>query len=247
MDSDLELKAADYKKFMALVRRRARHVPVAYLTGHKEFYGLDFLVTEDVLIPRPETELLVEEAKNATSAMGTRGSRLVLADIGTGSGVIAICLAKSLPQANVVAVDRSAKALTVARRNARQLQAKVRFSQGDLLSPIKSRRIDIVVANLPYVDDREKNLLSFGKHAGIKKGLAHEPKLALYGGKFGLEVYGKLFKQITELKYQPQVVICEIGHAYVSQLKKLVKKYFPNRNWEIKKDLAGRNRILKIW
>lgn len=247
MDSDSELKAADYKKFMALVRRRAKHIPVAYLTGHKEFYGLDFQVTPDVLIPRPETELVVEEALKQASAMAPRGPRLVLADIGTGSGVIAICLAKSLPQANLVAVDKSAKALSVARRNARQLRAKVKFFQGDLLSPIKSRRIDIVVANLPYVDDREKNLLSFGRDSSIKKGLAHEPKLALYGGKFGLEVYGKLFKQITELKYQPQVVICEIGHAYVSQLKKMVKKYFPDKSWEIKKDLAGRNRILKIW
>lgn len=239
---EYQLTKNNERKLKKAIQRRCHFEPIAYITNEKEFYGLDFFVDKNVLVPRPETELLIDEVVETAQ----RNKRIIIADIGTGSGAIAISLAKHLPQAEVMAVDKSIKALRIAKLNAHRHKVNIKLYQGNLLSPIKDRKIEIIAANLPYVDDREKNFHKSESKNIHKKILAHEPHLALYGGKFGLEVYEKMFQQIMTLNYKPRVIICEIGHAYLSQTRKLVKKYFPKSHFEIKKDLRGFNRILII-
>lgn len=205
-----------------LIRHRANHWPIAYLTGHKEFYGLDFRVTKDVLIPRPDTELLVELALNRIENKELRIKEVV--DLGTGSGCIIIALSVilrrtrrrisrsfGLPQddkINLIGTDSSAKALAVARANARAhgVEKKIRFRRGNLLAPVLSplprprqaqrggqawrglgRGRTIIIANLPYLTPSQYN---------SNPDLAHEPRSALVAGKDGLKYYRELFRQI---------------------------------------------------
>jgi len=188
-----KLTQAQVRKYKSLISRRAKHEPVAYITGHKEFYGLDFYVNQHTLIPRPETEALVEKIIKNKDIHS-------IADIGTGSGCIAIALAKNNPKLNIYAIDISSKALTVARKNAKAHKVKnITFKQGNLLEPIKNIKLDAIVANLPYLSEKvyKKNY----QH------LKYEPKQALYAGKDGLDYYKKLLKQINKLKHKPQLYI----------------------------------------
>ena len=237
-----ELTNQQTEKFKKLISRRAKFEPIAYLTNQKEFYGLNFYVDKCVLIPRPETELLVEEVLSQIYKLQTKSYKITIADIGTGSGCIAITLAKHLPKATIYAADISKTALTLAKKNAKKHQVKIKFYQGDLIKPLKNKKIDLIVANLPYLDDNYKNLLK----SSNKMSLKFEPKMALRGGKFGLDVYQRLFIQINQLKNKPKLIIGEIPHCYLNQTKKLTKKYFLKKEIIIKKDLAGLNRILII-
>lgn len=167
---EMEVSAADTASFHALVRRRATGEPLAYLTGRREFYGLDFEVTPAVLIPREETELLVDLALQA------RPRRLL--DLGTGSGCLAIAVAKHLPHTVVTATDASAEALAVARRNAVRHGVTVRFVAGDWFAPLAGERFDLILANPPYVAEHDPHLL--------QGDVRHEPRMALVGGPDGL-------------------------------------------------------------
>ncbi|MFA5029464.1 MAG: peptide chain release factor N(5)-glutamine methyltransferase [Patescibacteria group bacterium] len=242
-----EKKLTDKQRqaFSKLISRRTRHEPVAYLTGNKEFFGLRFKVNKNVLIPRPETELLVEEAI-AYCQKPPRSQKPILVDVGTGSGCIAVALKKSLPQAQILALDISSKALKIASLNAEINKVKIEFFKSDLLKNVGNKKIDVIVANLPYLDDKEKNLRLEKNQQAHRHSLDFEPKLALAGGKFGLELSDKLFQQIKKMAHQPRAIFCEIGHAYPQETKKLAQKYFPDSKIEIKKDLAGLNRILEI-
>ena len=190
-----KLTQAQLAKFEKYISRRSKNEHVAYLTSHKEFYGLDFLVNKNVLIPRPETELLVEEVlKNKKIKR--------LADIGTGSGCIAIALAKNNPELKIYAADISAKALIIARKNAKKYKLKnIIFKKGNLLEPIKNIKLDAVVANLPYLS---KKIYKKNYH-----NLKFEPKNAMLAGKDGLDYYRKLFEQIKKLKYKPKYIFYE--------------------------------------
>ena len=161
----------DTAAFRALVVRRAAGEPVAYLTGHREFYGLDFHVTPAVLIPREETELLVD------IALEKPAQRIL--DLGTGSGCLAIAVAKQLPQAQVTAVDVSAAALDVARENAARHGATVRFVQGDWFAPLDGERFDLILANPPYVAEGDPHL--------AQGDVRFEPRSALAAGAQGLD------------------------------------------------------------
>lgn len=161
----------DTAAFRALVVRRAAGEPVAYLTGHREFYGLDFHVTPAVLIPREETELLVEIAVEKPAQR--------ILDLGTGSGCLAIAVAKQLPQAQVTAVDVSAAALDVARENAARHGATVRFVQGDWFAPLDGERFDLILANPPYVAEADPHL--------AQGDVRFEPRGALAAGAQGLD------------------------------------------------------------
>jgi len=246
-----QLTAAQEKKFRRLIARRGRGEPIAYLTGHKEFYGLDFLVTKSTLIPRPETEMLVAEAvkrimNNESGIMG----QPVLVDIGTGSGCIPIAIAKNIPNKNlkIVAVDVSPAALKIARQNAKKNNVKIKFYRGDLLSPlihnskfIMPRSSCVITANLPYLAKKQMT----------EPSIKHEPSAALYGGQDGLECYKKLLKQISQFGAQvfecsSAQVLLEIDPSQTSKIKKLVKKYLPTAKTEIKKDLAGFDRVVCI-
>lgn len=232
--------ARQLKKYSALISRRQHHVPTAYLTNQKEFYGLNFYVSTDVLVPRPETEVLVEETiKCARQLHQTISYKpLAICDVGTGSGCIAITLAKYLPHAKITATDISEKALTVAKKNARthKVLKKIRFLAGDLLRPLILKKIkcDIIVANPPYLTRAEI------------KNVRHEPKMALYGGKMGMEVIERLLMQSTEVLNENGVILLEISPTQTKLVDFIVEQQLPGRKVTFIKDLNGRNRVVKI-
>ncbi|MEK7653389.1 MAG: HemK/PrmC family methyltransferase, partial [Patescibacteria group bacterium] len=151
---EYQLNKKQEQKFNRFISCRAKGEPVAYLIGHKEFFGLDFVVNKNVLIPRPETELLVEEVINFVKKTISHKPYAIY-DVGTGSGNIAIALAKNLPRAKIIATEKSAKALIMAKKNTRLNKVKIDFYRGDLLTPVKNKKIDVVVANLPYLPSKK--------------------------------------------------------------------------------------------
>ncbi len=223
------LTDAQFADFWRLVQRRAAGEPVAYVIGHREFYGLDFIVTPDVLIPRPETELLVEEA---IALAGDRA--LAIADIGTGCGNIAISLAKHLPAARVFATDVSPAAIEVARRNcARHIGEHVTLLVGDLLAPLPGP-VDMIVANLPYV--RTADLLQVNTSG-------FEPRLALDGGAGGLDQIRRLCAAAPRCLLPDGAVLLEIGQGQREPVAALLARHFPDAAISFAADLAGIDRV----
>ena len=247
------LQAAKYKLCQ---KRRLKGEPIAYLIGHKEFYGLDFMVNRNVLIPRPETELIIEETlKLIHGADRSKAQPITIIDVGTGSGCIIITLAEKLSSEsrimnyNFVATDISPQALSVAKKNAsaHHVNKKIKFIKGDLLAPliqdssfiIPNSQL-VILANLPYGWPAWKNNSSLDTI-----GLKFEPQIALFAKKDGLELYEKLFQQIKLLPMSCQV-LCEFDPRQTIMIKKLVKKYLPQAKIQIKKDLCGLNRLLAV-
>ncbi|MDO8569089.1 MAG: peptide chain release factor N(5)-glutamine methyltransferase [Dehalococcoidales bacterium] len=215
--------------FRQLIARRLKGEPSAYITGNREFFGLDFHVDGRVLIPRPETELLVEKAISIASARPIS----TIADIGTGSGAIAVSLATRLPKANIYATDISEQALEVARCNARRhhVTGSITFIQGDLLDPLPEA-VDLIIANLPYV--RECDLPQNG----------FEPGLALDGGRDGLAQICPLCRQAS-FKLKPcGSLLLEIGLGQDKALVNFLQGLFPEAQIEVFPDLAGIPRIV---
>lgn len=182
--------------------QRKNHAPLAYIIGSKEFYGHKFKVNKHVLIPRPESEaiidLVIEAAQNISISTETPVSVTAL-DLGTGSGCLAISAKLELPELKVVASDISDSALNVAKINAQQLNAEVKFIKSDLLSDVQDQQIDIIIANLPYVPT---NLVT-------SEEIVREPGIALFSGKTGLKHYKKFWSEIDKLKHQPTYIITE--------------------------------------
>jgi release factor glutamine methyltransferase len=217
-----------------MVSDRLEGRPVAHLTGHREFMGLDFLVTPEVLVPRPETELIVEEALRLMSG-GPEGS--IIVDIGTGSGAIAVSLARYAPAARVLATDLSEAVLTVARLNAVRHRVKVEFLLGDLLESIPDTlagQIDVITANLPYIPTTEVDTLPRAVRA--------EPRAALDGGPDGLGLYRRLVPQAYRFLRPGGYLLFEIGLGQGRAALALV----PRARWESKilPDLAGWERVV---
>lgn len=195
------LNAEGTVRYYALIKRRQGGEPVQYIIGETEFFGLPFAVTPAVLIPRPETEHLVEKVLSLAANLAQ--PRIV--DVGTGSGAIAVALAKELPQATVTAIDISAAALTVARRNAgRNVVSRIRFLEGDLLAPVAGECFDFVVANPPYVPSGDRASLA----VEVRE---FEPGLALFAGDDGLEVYRRLIPEAFMVCAPGGFVALEIG------------------------------------
>jgi len=244
---ETRVTAAVFKSFRALAKKRLQNWPIAYLTGHKEFYGRDFKVSPAVLVPRPETELMVEEVLAAAQA----GADLIV-DVGTGSGAIIVSVADELRRLaptryeniDFAAVDISPAALKIAKANAKRYSLPIRFYQGDLLAPLKLNMKKplghlVIAANLPYLTPAQTK-----GSPSIKR----EPRLALDGGADGLKYYKKLFQQIleAELTTADISIFCEINPGQRNAGMKLAKKYFPAAKIEAKKDLAKKYRLLKI-
>lgn len=247
-----------------LIKRRIASEPIAYLVGHKEFYGLDFIVDKNTLTPRPETEQIVELTLNEISNFKCHppagGSSLNIFDVGTGSGNIIISIANEsekntrykIPDTKYYAIDISKDALKIAGLNAKKhkVDKKIRFFIGDLLSPfIENYKLKIenstlvVVANLPYLS---KEIYSSAP-ADVKK---YEPKSALYSSNAGLAHYKKLLKQVKVIlkSYRPETISCflEISPEQKKPLTKLIKNIFPSAEITFFKDLAGKWRVCKI-
>jgi release factor glutamine methyltransferase len=231
------LEPAPAEQFERLLQRREDRCPVAYITGEKEFFALPFEVNRHVLIPRPETELLVETALRSPSAH--RRSPIIL-DVGTGSGCVAVALAKHLQSSFVVAIDTSVDALGVARRNAarHQLLSQVAFVQGDLLGPIAGP-VDLIVSNPPYLSRTELQ-------ATAPEVQAYEPTLALDGGPDGLAVIRRLLAQAASRLTAGSTLLVEIGAKQGAAALCLAQAHFPQAAIAIKPDLAGRDRVLVV-
>ncbi|MBP8974108.1 MAG: peptide chain release factor N(5)-glutamine methyltransferase [Anaerolineae bacterium] len=233
---DRPLTPAQSVALRALVARRADGVPLAYLTGERAFYDLTLIVTPDVLIPRPETEHLVERA---LAWARTRGKPPRIADVGAGSGAIAVTLARHLPAAQVWALDVSRAALGVARRNAARydLGQRIRFVQADLLGPLLGARgaFDLIVANLPYVPTSALEALPVSRH---------EPRLALDGGPDGLAVIRRLLAQVPRVLAADGLLLLEIEAAQGEQAAALTVEALPGARVTVHADYAGHDRVL---
>jgi release factor glutamine methyltransferase len=228
-------------RYLDAVRRRAGNEPAAYILGHKEFFGLDLEVEPCVLIPRPETELLVEQALQACERILAEERRFVVAaDLGTGSGAVAIALAARQPRVRVVAVDGSTAALDVARRNARRLGVddRIDFRLGDLLEGVQER-FDLVVANLPYVPSYEVDQL-------MPEVSRFEPRVALDGGPDGMAVIRRALEQTISKGERPAAMLFEIGEGQGGTLSALARALYPGAKVRVARDYAGLERILSI-
>ena len=233
---DEEISSQDVAAFTALLERRLRHEPIAYVIEHKEFFGIDFYVDYRVLIPRPESELLVEQAIE----LGKGHPSLLIAEVGTGSGAIAIALALHLPQAEIYAIDLSPMALEVAALNSRKHKVadRVTLLEGDMLAPLPIS-VELIVANLPYVKDADLSGLT-------PEVRLFEPRLALAGGSEGLDEIGRLLSQ-TRAKLKPGgAILLETASDQSQKVKKMAKSHFPETEAELVQDLSGVCRALRI-
>src|SRR5712675_1140471 len=269
-----QVSNADAERFFALLARRAAGEPTQHLTGKQEFWGLEFEVTPDVLIPRPETEHVIEVALDRLAVRELRANRppksdgagLQIADIGTGSGCIAITLAKELPAANFLATDISTAALAVAKRNATRhaVADRIEFSEANLLSPVgaqhaaphpgkiqnsappasresritsyDSRLFDLIASNPPYIGRREADFLA-------REVRDHEPHAALFGGYEGYELYADLITQSAQHLKPSGILVLELGHNSLEAVQPLLDTSAWT-NIGVTNDLAGIPRIL---
>lgn len=250
---ELKISNNKLKQLEKNIARRLKNEPLAYITGEKEFYGLNFSVDRSTLIPRPETELLVDLAIETIKNNLTRNEKINFIDIGTGSGNIIISVFKNLenkiksPKLNFIGIDSSKEAIKIAKKNAKNnfLNKKIKFTQGDLLSPLISSPkttyspILIITANLPYLSKKiYQNCLPSVKE--------YEPKTALYSPQFGLGHYLKLFKQLKSFDFFKLSLFLEISPEQKKILTPIIKTNFPCAKINFKKDLSGRWRVVKI-
>ena len=248
---EAELDSAQREEYFSLIVRRASGEPTQHLTGHQEFWGLDFEVTPDVLIPRPETEHLIEvalERLGITKEAGAplRDEQFRIADIGTGSGCIAISLAHELLSSSIVATDISSAALKIAGRNAarHEVSDRIEFTECNLLdnffhqSPVTSYQsplFDLILSNPPYIGRWEASTLA-------REVREHEPEVALHGGETGTEIYAPLIAQAAALLKPGGVLVLELGHTSAAHVSKLLA----SNEWTsaaIFNDLAGISRV----
>jgi release factor glutamine methyltransferase len=224
------ISAAKKKQFLELLNKRKAGIPFAYLVSYQPFYGLNFFINSKVLIPRPETEQLVDIALKAMVSK----PRGIIADIGTGSGCIAIALAIKLPQSRIIASDVSLAALQVAKINARRLkvQSHINFRNGSLLTPIqKKERLDLLIANLPYLTAKETSKLP------------NEPRKALYGGDAGVKLIESLLKQL-QFKQIPKVIL-EVSPTQIKRIQAHLNRHL-KYSIDIIQDYMGRNRFVVL-
>lgn len=237
-------------KYRSWVEQREKHKPVWYITGKIEFLGLDLSVNENVLIPRPETELLVEKI---TEHFRDGFSPKRILDVGTGSGAIILSLANICysssgarsshicSNSKLFASDISKEALAVARKNAKSLGflEKVSFKQGDLFAPWKGQKFDLIVANLPYIPHEDMATLALDL-------IHYEPRTALDGGPEGLEIYKRFFEQVSEYLAPKGKVFCEIGYDQGEKIRKFLADIIPKVEVTVLGDYADVDRIVII-
>ncbi|HLS20076.1 MAG TPA: peptide chain release factor N(5)-glutamine methyltransferase [Bacillota bacterium] len=217
----------------AINRHVTTRIPVQHLTGYEYFYGRKFHVNEHVLIPRPETEQLVEHVINKVHK-----TPLSIVDLGTGSGVIAITLALELKRAKVYATDISEEALHVAKKNAHKHCADVRFMLGDFATPLIEKNImtQIIVSNPPYIAYDEKDTLS--------QTVKYDPELALFAANDGLAAYNKIIEQSKKIIAKNGILAFEIGYQQGEAVQKLIKKSYPHSSVKVYQDINGHDRIV---
>ena len=252
---DKKLNKTQFTKLNSLITRRIKGESIAYLTNHKEFYGLDFYVNKNVLVPRPETEVLITNYESLITNYSKNKKSVTTIDVGTGSGCIITTIAKRFnskfkiqnSKFKLIAIDISKKVLQIAKKNAKlhKIEKNIKFIHGNLLKPILENSSFVIrnsslviIANLPYLTPTQiKNSPSIQK----------EPKLALVAGNDGLKYYKKLFSQIKKLQQTTEAnidVLCEIDPSQTKKIKEMIIKILPNSKIEVKKDLAKKERII---
>lgn len=223
----------------SLIKKREKGAPLEYITHNKEFYGLNFFVNQSVLIPRPETEMLVEEAFNFLE----NKNDFSILDLGTGSGAIAVSLAKLLKDRGgkfrIVATDKSLKAIKVARRNAIQnnVKSKIKFKESNWFENV-DEKYDVIISNPPYVKKNDIKIFPF---------LSYEPKEALFSGEDGLDDIKFLLKNILNYLNVGGLFLCEFGSDQKENIEKEIGENKKVKNFRILNDLAGLPRVLKIF
>ena len=235
---DQGLPAQAHQALAQFIERRLKREPLAYILGHKEFYGIDLVVDPGVMVPRPETELLVERAILVCMERMDQG-RPVVVDVGTGAGGIAINLALHLPKARVFATEVSPSALEVARANIRthKVEERITLVQGNLLATVEGP-VDVIVANLPYIpSDRLKKL---------QPEVRWEPPIALDGGPDGLDLIRKLLGQARENLSRSGIALLEIDPEHQAPLRQLVGDLFPGAAASVEQDMARLDRIFAV-
>ncbi|MBW1839326.1 MAG: peptide chain release factor N(5)-glutamine methyltransferase [Deltaproteobacteria bacterium] len=240
--NDNELDEISWQRYTQCIQRRVRREPVAYITGKKEFYSLAFKVTSDVLIPRPETETLVEESLKACMSMREKMSALNILELGTGSGIIAVILAKRLETSYIIATDISLKIVEVARNNAKlhNVKRKINFLVSRSLEALKEKgkNFDLIVSNPPYVSasDWEK------VQPEIKE---YEPTDALLAGEDGLDFYRKITFGADGMLAREGWLMLEVGMGQKDAVSRMIKKTGKFKKLEVVNDLSGIPRVVK--
>ncbi|WP_425446192.1 peptide chain release factor N(5)-glutamine methyltransferase [Dethiothermospora halolimnae] len=241
-DQVIDMETVD--KFYKLVEKRSKGYPLQYIIKKQEFMGLDFFVDEGVLVPRPDTEILVESIIKLVNESNMRDKdNINIVDIGTGSGAITLSLAHYIKNAFIYSIDISQDALNIAKRNCKnlRLENRVEFLNGDLFKPLenlyKEKEIDIIVSNPPYIPTKDITNLEVEVSQ-------YEPKLALDGGIDGLNYYKKIIEQAPNYLKANGILALEIGYNQGKDLKKLLQQIGKFDNIEIKKDLAGHDRVV---
>ena len=233
-----ELTAEEFSRYDDVLSQRAQGIPSQYITGHQEFWGLDLIVTPSVLIPRPETEHLIESVLERVKASGVANPSAhpwAIADVGTGSGCIALALAKELSAARIDATDISAAALEVARSNAarHQFESNIQFHHTDLLQGLPDSAFDFVVSNPPYVGDSEEDEVQLE----VRK---HEPRNAVFAGPTGLEVIDRLLPEAHRALKSGGWLVIEISGTIASGVRSRLESWV---NSAITPDLQGISRV----
>ena len=237
---DEEVSSELEAKFLAGMEEYYQGKPIQYIKGVENFFGRDFKVNEDVLIPRYETEELVENILYRIDDYFAEYQSITLCDVGTGSGAIATSLALEDPRLKVFATDISLKAVTVAKDNAKNLGANIEFMVGDMLEPLLENeiKVDIFVSNPPYIPQEQEI------EAMVKD---NEPHVALFGGNDGLYFYRKIFQGVEPLLQERALLAFEMGFDQRELMEAALQEYFPNDPHEIIKDINGKDRMLFIY
>ncbi|RUL53159.1 peptide chain release factor N(5)-glutamine methyltransferase [Lysinibacillus antri] len=232
-----DITKEQFEQFQSYVEQHAKGRPVQYITGVEEFYGRTFQVDESVLIPRPETEELIVAALERMHKLFEKKASIKLADIGTGSGAIAITMKSELPKLHVTATDISEAALKTAQKNAEILGATIDFRLGDLTEPLKDEKWDVILSNPPYIAYDEAKEMS-------EVVVEHEPHSALFAEEDGLILYRKLAQQLPNLVNKPALIGVEIGYTQGETVANFFQSSFPQAKIEIVKDINQKNRFV---
>jgi release factor glutamine methyltransferase len=235
----LELTEEQEAEFKMYVFQHGEGKPVQHITGKEEFYGREFQVNCHVLIPRPETEELVWHTLQMINMHFPADKPLTLADVGTGSGAIAVTMKLENPELDVYAVDLSEQALQTARANGERLQASIHWLLGDLLTPflLSEQKLDILLSNPPYIPLADKRALS-------PVVSDHEPELALFGGEDGLDLYRRFCEQLPYVMNSHAIIGFEVGTGQGEVVANLLKEVFPQAAVEVKLDINGKDRMV---
>lgn len=236
LNEEKELEENKLTQFYNLLEKIENGMPIQYITNKQEFMGLNFYVDENVLIPQPDTEILVEEVIKYIRKH--RENKLRILDLCTGSGIIAISIAKYLKNVEIYASDISEKALDVAKRNAKSHNVNIKFICSDMFKNIKEKEFDIIVSNPPYIESNVINTLS--------KEVQKEPKLALDGGEDGLKFYETIIKNARNYIKQSGSIFLEIGYNQKEKIKEIFNSYKYYSKIKCVKDLAGNDRVIII-